>query len=142
MSVSRAALIAATLVCLAAAPAWSQDGQRGVPARDGDNIEARAGNAAADARVRELCEAFYPPEGKERDQRANYQDWIKNLICQYIIADFTKLDARRGYVEHVLGALRAHGAGAWRLPNHAPVRHIVTLDPAYLRRDKDTSPTV
>lgn len=143
MSVFRAALIAATLVCFAAAPAWSQDGRRGVPARGGDNIEARAGNAAADARVREFCEAFYPPEGKERDRRAKYQDWIKDLLCRYIIADFTKSDARRGYVERVLGALREHGAGAWNLPNRAPVRHIVTLDPAYLyKRDKDTSPWV
>ena len=113
-------------------PVDAQDGLH-LNGRDGDIFEARGSDAAARGRAADLCKQLHPGPLDSAIGRQRYPDWLKALICAYIVADFRTAPVRDAYIAGVLTALRAHSDGDWKIENGDSIIHIVTDQPAYLK---------
>ena len=113
-------------------PVDAQDGLH-LNGRDGDIFEARGSDAAARVRAADLCKQLHPGPLDSAIGRQRYPDWLKALICAYIVADFRTAPVRDAYIAGVLTALRAHSDGDWKIENGDSIIHIVTDQPAYLK---------
>lgn len=103
--------------------------ESGQPLLEIDEISWREDD---ETKEEDFCGSLYPKAG-ETTERGDYQEWIKELICDYIKADFSDKAARTGYVEQVLAALRKNNRGrAWTVKGEQTVSHIVTQDPVAL----------
>jgi len=123
-------LVATTVLVLATAVTTSiaQEDENWPVTEGAKGAEA---NGVVRADIRDLCATLYPSDDETVTRRSSYPDWVKQLLCNYIVGDFTTETSRDAYVKDVLTALRENSAGAWRFANRAPVEHIVTVNPAF-----------
>ena len=120
------------------AQAQTQDRLRG---SDGDTIVVQGHDAAA--RTADLCKDLHAGRNTSRGPRERYPDWLKTLICNYLVFDFRTARVRNAYIRDVLTQFRIHGTGDWKFQNgdlinhqHADsINHIVTDQPAYLAQE-------
>ncbi len=113
---------------------WSiADDEKRIPAKPGDKVGADGPDGGRDEAVvtEDVCEILND-EGTTK-RRKDYAQWIKDLICDYLKADFSSKAERTDFIEKVLSALQRHPSGTgWSLKPQETVVHIVTQDPAYL----------
>ncbi len=102
-----------------------------LPAGPGNQVQGQAGGQQAGAKVSsDICDIL-KQRGLTRE-RSDYEEWIKNLICDYLEADFRDPTVRTVFVRGVLNQLQQHARGArWELSPDNSVAYIVAHKPYY-----------
>lgn len=104
------------------------------PEKKGGKIEAQGREGKkGDVDVKDICVIKRKLKTK---LRVDYEPWMKDLICDFLFADFRDKDTPKQYVAKVLAAFRSHHKKPGMLVSEdRNIVHIVTEDPAHAEVD-------
>lgn len=104
-----------------------------IPGDPDGGILAQARDKEAKAKVKGDC-VLDQDKGKTVVLRRDYDQWVKDLICEYLETDYSDHAKRTAFVSKVLAAYRAHLGGnkPWSIDTNQTVVYIVTQEPYFL----------